>query len=195
MKIWHQDFICIKFLLSSLLSSCLVLWCLVLSCLALPCLVLCSVVLGVVWAHFWLSWGSFGIIFGRLGGRFRLLEWSSSALGRSWGGLGGSLAASCSSASVALRVFWLPFLCHLCLVFVWPSLYRVFVCLCLGFVFVLVFVLVFVFSLSSLLFSSLVLSCPCLILCLCFRLRLRLCLCLRLRLRLRFAFAPVVMLT
>jgi len=42
----------------------------------------------------------------------------------------------------------LPFLCHLCLVFVWPSLCRVLVCLCLGFVFVLVFV-----------FSSIPLSC------------------------------------
>ena len=42
------------------------------------------------------------------------------------------------------------FLCHLCLVFVWPSLCCIFVCLCLGFV----FVLVFVFSFSSLLCSA-----------------------------------------
>ena len=48
----------------------------------------------------------------------------------------------------------MPFLCHLCLVFVWPSLCRVFVCLCLGFV----FVLVFVFSLSSS-------ACPLLLVC------------------------------
>ncbi len=57
-----------------------------------------------------------------------------------------------------LADFVLHLLCNLCLVFVWPSLYRVFVWLCL----VLVFVLVFVFSLSSLcllfVFSSLLFS-------------------------------------
>ena len=67
--------------------------------------------------------------------------------------------------------FLSPFLCHLCIVFVWPSLCCIFVCLCLGFVAVLVLVFVF---------SSLVLSCfalPCLVLsCLCLFL-FWLCLC------------------
>ena len=67
-------------------------------------------------------------------------------------------SASCSSASVVLRNSLLPFLCHLCLVFVWPSLCYTVLCLCLGFV----FVRVFVFSFSCLLFSCLVL--PCLVL-------------------------------
>ena len=57
-------------------------------------------------------------------------------------------SASCSSASVVLRNSLLPFLCHLCPVFVWPSLCYTVLCLCLGFV----FVRVFVFSFSCLLF-------------------------------------------
>ena len=52
-----------------------------------------------------------------------------------------------------LADFVLNFLCHLCLVFVWPSLYRVFVWLCLGFV----FVFAFVFSLYSLCFLFMIL--------------------------------------
>ena len=79
--------VCLLF--SSLIFSCPVLSCLVLSCsflvLVLSYLVLSGlcVVLGVVWGHFWSSWASFKVIFGRLGGRFGLLRWSWDALGRS----------------------------------------------------------------------------------------------------------------
>ena len=66
------------FSLSSLLLSCLVL---VLSCLVLSAL---CVVLGVAWGHFLSSRESFGVIFGRLGGRLKLLGWSWAALGKSW---------------------------------------------------------------------------------------------------------------
>ena len=62
-------------------------------------------------------------------------------------------SASCSSASVVLRNSLMPFLCHLCLVFVWPSLCYTVLCLCLG------FVLSVSLSFLSLLFSCLVLSC------------------------------------
>ena len=75
-------FCCLLF--CSRLLCCLVFWCLVLSCLALSCLFLSCLLLGVVWVHFWSSWGSFEVIFGRLGGHFGLLGWCWSALRRSW---------------------------------------------------------------------------------------------------------------
>ena len=50
--------------------------------IVLSCFV--SVVVGVVWRHFWSSWGSFWVTFDRLGGRF-------GHLGGSWGVIRGAL--------------------------------------------------------------------------------------------------------
>ena len=61
-------------------------------CVVLRCVVLCCVVFVVLgrfvdsfFHRFWSSWGSFGVILGRLGGRFRPL---GVVLGRSWAVLG-----------------------------------------------------------------------------------------------------------
>ena len=83
-------FVVSSLLFSSLISSRLLMSCLDLGsscpCLIFSCLVWSCVLLGVVWGHFLIVLGSFGVIFRCLGGRF-------GHLGGSWGVILGILAS------------------------------------------------------------------------------------------------------